>query len=247
MTTRAADVFEKDLLWAWMDNAKVGLCVVDEEGLIVIVNGVLTTQFAIKAASLIGRDVSLLFSSVWVAPQVVAWIKTANADDSREVSSQRGGHTIHLTINASSMQYRDGTAYRVLAVTDVSELRTAQVELDRSTRQWDAVNAGVVISDARGNDMPIVYVNRMFERMSGYSASEVVGRNCRFLQGGDTDQPGLTLLRDAIRKQTNGYALLRNYRKDGTLFANELFISPVRDQAGTVTHFIGVQHARGVR
>ena len=78
--------------------------------------------------------------------------------------------------------------------------------------------------------------------MSGYSAAEVMGHNCRFLQGTDNDQPGLTAIRTAILTQTNGYARLHNRRKDGSDFVNELFISPVRDETGTVTHFVGIQH-----
>ena len=78
--------------------------------------------------------------------------------------------------------------------------------------------------------------------MSGYPASEVLGRNCRFLQGEHTNQPGISAIRDAIREQTNGYAMLSNRRKDGSMFTNELFISPIRDADGTVTHFLGIQH-----
>lgn len=247
MTARAADLFEKDLLWAWMDNAKVGLCVLDQNGIIVIVNRVLTAQFSVIASNLIGNGVAALFARSLAYPDLLTWITSAHADDSRELILELEGRTSHLSIRASSLEYRDGSNYRVLAVSDVTELRNAQEELERAQRHWEAINAGVVISDARAPDMPIVYVNAMFERMTGYTASEVIGRNCRFLQGQDNDQPGLALLRDAIRAKTNGYALLRNYRQDGSPFTNELFISPVRDQSGLVTHYIGVQHARGLR
>jgi PAS domain S-box-containing protein len=100
------------------------------------------------------------------------------------------------------------------------------------------------VSDARLPDMPIVYVNPAFERMSGYTSAEVIGRNCRFLQGDEHHQTGLLAIREAVAHQSNGYAVLRNYRKDGTLFLNELFISAVRDKMGIVTHFVGIQHLR---
>jgi PAS domain S-box-containing protein len=247
MTARAADLFEKDLLWAWMDNAKMGLCVLDQDGRVVIVNRVITVQFAVRAAELIGRDASILLTRSEAAPELITWIKSDEDGPPRDLSFKRDGHTLHLSINASNLTYHDGERYRVLAVSDVTQLRTAQMELEASMRRWEAINAGVVISDARATDMPITYVNSMFEQMSGYAAAEVLGRNCRFLQGTDTDQPGLAPLRDAIRNQTNGYALLRNYRKDGSVFSNELFIAPIRDASGTVTHFIGVQHESGSR
>ena len=116
--------------------------------------------------------------------------------------------------------------------------------MEANRRQWQALNAGVVIADATQPDMPIVFVNATFEAISGYSMQETLGRNCRFLQRDDIDQPGLQTLRKALITKTNGYAVLRNYRKDGSLFYNELFISPVRNEAGLVTHFVGIQHLR---
>jgi PAS domain S-box-containing protein len=247
VTARAADLIEKDLLWAWVDNARVGLCVTDADGTILIVNRVFTEFCGVTAASIIRRDVSAAFSALHASPELVVWAKQMTASGTRELVAHPKSTARYLSINASTLNYRDGSQYRVLSVSDVSDLRAAQMEIERSARQWDAINAGVVISDARQPDMPIVYVNPTFERVTGYSAAEVIGKNCRFLQGGDADQPGVGLLRDAIRERTNGYALLRNFRKDGSLFMNELFISPVRDKVGEVTHFIGVQHVRHLR
>ena len=99
----------------------------------------------------------------------------------------------------------------------------------------------VVITDARLSGDPIVYVNPAFERYTGYSAAEAVGSNCRFLQNGDRDQPELEKLRHAIRGGQAASAVLRNYRKDGSLIWQELHISPVRDGRGELTHFIGFQ------
>ena len=98
------------------------------------------------------------------------------------------------------------------------------------------------ISDFRQSDNPLVYVNPGFEKVSGYSAEEVLGRNCRFLQGEDRDQPALDTLRQALIEGRKCQVLLRNYRKDGTLFWNELNLYPLYDHEGYVTHFVGVQH-----
>lgn len=98
------------------------------------------------------------------------------------------------------------------------------------------------ISDFRQPDSPLVYVNRGFEKVTGYSAKEVLGRNCRFLQGEERDQPALDTLRQALIEGRKCQVLLRNYRKDGTFFWNELNLYPLYDDKGNVTHFVGIQH-----
>ena len=100
---------------------------------------------------------------------------------------------------------------------------------------------GIVIVDAQQPDLPLVYVNPAFERLSGYIAAEIIGRNCRFLQGEDRGQDARHDIRAALTQGQSVTTVLRNYRKDGTLFQNELSLSPIRDVAGTVTHFMGFQ------
>jgi PAS domain S-box-containing protein len=97
------------------------------------------------------------------------------------------------------------------------------------------------ISDPHQPDNPLVYVNPAFERMTGYAADDAVGRNCRFLQGEDTDQAAVAELRAALAGERQATVTLRNYRKDGTAFWNEVAISPVLDGLGRLTHFVGVQ------
>ena len=91
-------------------------------------------------------------------------------------------------------------------------------------------------------DNPIVYVNSAFEEISGYPADEVLGYNCRFLQADDRDQPALEELREALTEERECRVVLKNYRKDGTPFWNELYVSPVHDEEGHLTNFIGVQN-----
>lgn len=114
--------------------------------------------------------------------------------------------------------------------------------LNISRQIIDASPAGMILADARLPDMPIVYINPAFERMTGYSRDEVVGQNCRFLQRDDRDQPELDVLRAALRDQTPCVVTLRNYHKDGTLFWNELRINPIYNTEGEVTHFYGIQN-----
>ena len=100
---------------------------------------------------------------------------------------------------------------------------------------------GITIVDATHPDMPLIYVNPAFERITGYTSAELIGRNSRFLHEGDREQPALNEVRTAIREGKNCHVVLRNYRKDGSLFWNQLNVSPIYDAAGNLTHFVGIQ------
>ncbi len=119
--------------------------------------------------------------------------------------------------------------------------QSALEELQLNRRIFRSVTSGISVADVTRPDLPLVYVNPAFEVMTGYSLEEVLGKNCRFLQNDDHDQPGLTLIREAIRARREVTAILRNYRKNGTLFWNELSLSPICNREGTVTHFVGIQ------
>ncbi len=102
------------------------------------------------------------------------------------------------------------------------------------------VSNGVTVADARSAEMSLIYVNPGFERLTGYAAAEVLGRDCLFLQGSGTDSRQLAQLRRALGEGVSCRALLRHYRKDHTVFLDELKLSPVLDEAGRLTHFVGI-------
>ena len=98
---------------------------------------------------------------------------------------------------------------------------------------------GIVIVDMLAPDHPIVDVNPAFERMTGYAPDEAIGRNCRFLQGPETDPRAVDAIRRTLSTGAEGTVTLLNYRRDGTPFANLLHLSPIRDESGRTTHFVG--------
>jgi phosphoserine phosphatase RsbU/P len=114
-------------------------------------------------------------------------------------------------------------------------------------RALDVAAEGVTIADARQPDRPLIYANQGFARMTGYPVSEVMGRNCRFLQGPDTDPGAAQEIRQAIEAERECIVEILNYRKDGSTFWNRLSITPVRDESGRVSHFIGIQSDVTVR
>ncbi|WP_119066232.1 PAS domain S-box protein [Rubrobacter indicoceani] len=134
-------------------------------------------------------------------------------------------------------EFRDGNELaRAWDLRNGDEMRRL---LDRAVSA--SVN-GIVITDPTLPDDPIIYTNRAFERMTGYTREESVGHNCRFLQKDDGDQEEIERLRDALRKGRESRVVIRNYRKSGEMFWNELYVSPVHDEKGNLTNFIGVQH-----
>jgi len=105
----------------------------------------------------------------------------------------------------------------------------------------NASNDGIVVAEQEGEDNIVIYVNPAFEKLTGYSADEVLYQDCRFLQSGDRDQPGLVAIRQALGQGQPCRQVLRNYRKDGSHFWNELSITPVFNEHDQLTYFIGVQ------
>ncbi|TVU92528.1 EAL domain-containing protein [Vreelandella titanicae] len=125
---------------------------------------------------------------------------------------------------------------------DINERKATEHQLKLLERSVESSTNGVIIVDAQRVDWPIVYVNAAFERITGYSRSQALGRNCRFLQGEETDPATIKQLKVGVVEQREVHVVIRNYRRDGTVFWNDLYISPVLDESGHVTHFIGVQN-----
>ena len=146
--------------------------------------------------------------------------------------------TTHLTIRNLNLRLKEQNKR---LQEEIRERQQKEEELRLSNQAIAASSNGIVIADAREPDMPIIYINPAFERMTGYEAEEVIGRNCRFLQGEDKDQPALDELREALREGKCCTVILSNYRKDGTFFWNDLSISPIYDNSGNLTHFVGIQ------
>ena len=101
---------------------------------------------------------------------------------------------------------------------------------------------GITLSDPDQPDNPIVYANEAFELITGYDRDEIVGRNCRFLQGDDREQPQIERIREALREHTPITVTLRNYRKDGELFLNQFSIRPLFDKQGKLIYYLGTQY-----
>jgi PAS domain S-box-containing protein len=105
----------------------------------------------------------------------------------------------------------------------------------------NASNDGIVVAEQEGDDNILIYVNQAFETLTGYCEEDILYRDCRFLQADDRDQTALDVIRKAIAQGQPCRQVLRNYRKDGSAFWNELSITPVFNEADQLTYFIGIQ------
>lgn len=125
---------------------------------------------------------------------------------------------------------------------DLTRAKQNEERLKILERSVESSTHGLLISDARADDFPTIYVNPAFEKITGYSQKDIIGQNCRILQGPDTDQKVRQAIHNALEQQTEISTIIKNYKKDGTPFWNELLISPVKDDNDNVTHFIGLQN-----
>ena len=105
----------------------------------------------------------------------------------------------------------------------------------------ESAQDGIVVAEKEGDDTILVYVNPAFERLTGYSAKEILYQDCRFLQGENTDLAAVKIIREAIDEQAPVRTVLKNYRKDGSIFWNELSVTPFYDELDQITYYIGIQ------
>jgi diguanylate cyclase (GGDEF)-like protein/PAS domain S-box-containing protein len=170
--------------------------------------------------SALSGNIKARHENIWVArdgeKRVFDWTNTLLLDDEGKMS------------------------YLIAVGTDTTERKQAELLIRMQSDALYSSTNGVAIADAAAPDLPLIYVNPAFEEITGYPASELLGRNCRFLQGEDRDQPELAEIRACLKEGRAGKATLRNYRKDGTLFWNRLHISPIFDKEGKLTQFLGI-------
>ncbi|MFP4299932.1 MAG: PAS domain S-box protein [Spirulinaceae cyanobacterium] len=172
----------------------------------------------------------------------VAKAKRGISEEREWTYIHQDGQPIPVCLSVTTLRSESDEILGFLGIArDMTAQKQVQADLELRERAIVASNNGIVIVDANQADLPMIYVNPAFEKMTGYESGEVLGQNCRFLQGHETQQEGLNILRQALKKGEPCTVVLRNYRKDGSLFWNEVSISPIYDAQGKLTHYIGIQ------
>jgi PAS domain S-box-containing protein len=233
---------------ALLESASAAIVIIDEPGRIVLVNAGAEQMFGYTRDELIGQAVERLIphrstqihmrerAGFFANPRV----RTMGAGLDL-VGRRKDGSEFPIEVGLSYARTERGTLAMSFII-DVTERARVERQRRLMERAIEAATNGIVISDVRLPDMPIIYVNPAFEHITGYTRAEVTGLNCRFLQRDDRDQPALGDLRAALRNGRACRVVLRNYRKDGTLFWNELDLAPVYDENDRLTHYVGVQN-----
>ena len=150
------------------------------------------------------------------------------------------GTEVHFSSLAVPLIDSGGLSGSVVNSRDVTDLKRAQEMLAVTQQAVDAATEGIAITDASHPDNPVIYVNRGFEKLTGYSAEEVLGRNMRLLQGSKTSPATVKAMGDAIRAGRECSLEVMNYRKDGSAFWNRVSSAPVPTESGSPRHFVSV-------
>jgi diguanylate cyclase (GGDEF)-like protein/PAS domain S-box-containing protein len=230
---------------AAFNQAAVGICHTAADGHFILVNIKLCQILGYTEAELLSRNIDdITFppdreKARNLISQLMEMPGSTVKQEKRYMRKDSAVIWVQATLSMAMKQ--DGKVdYLMAVVEDISDRKQLEYMLRLSNRALESSGNGVIITNAKDPNHAIIFANSAFCRISGYALEEVLGRNCRFLQCGDHEQAELKLIRSALHKQTEIHVVLRNYRKDGSLFWNDLSVSPVPDEYGNVTHFIGV-------
>lgn len=223
-----------------------GIIVVNEAREIVSANTYASYLFGYEPGELLGNSLDILIPDSYRKSHRTHVSNFYKNQEKRRMAE--GRHLFGLRKNREKFPievglnpYSMGDGNYVLAlIIDITERKKIEENQKMKTAAIDAALNGIVITDARQEDNPIIYHNPAFENITGYSAKEISDRNCRFLQGNDHDQEGIREMGNAIKNGKNCRVQVRNYKKDGTMFWNEVSINPIRDKEGKIIHFAGI-------
>ncbi|WP_293353169.1 MULTISPECIES: PAS domain S-box protein [unclassified Microcoleus] len=228
-----------------------GIAIVNKQGLVCFANPSAEALFNCKAEELLGQAffgnlvVEGSACDIEMDTDIIPQVGETEAAGMRVVQTEVEAIRRHkanavVEMRVVETEWEGEMAY-LATLRDVTDRKRAEEMLWLYDRAMAATSTGVTIADATKPEYPIIYCNPAFESMTGYRREEILGKNCRFLQGSDTDSEALEIIRQALTTESECQVILKNYRKDRTVFWNALSISPVRDKTGKLTHFIGVQ------
>jgi len=246
---RLRDMSRLDLLSLAVEQSPFGIVVMGLDGAVEYCNPAFTAMTGYALAEIAGATVH-----PWNPAETTETIYHSLLSSQHLTPHWRGDVEAHRKDGSSywerqmvsTLRDADGKHSHLIAVKeDISERRVKRNRYEQTRRLQEQAlvssSNGIMITRSDADDHSIVYVNPAFERITGYSADEVIGLEGRFLVRDDLAQPDLENIRSALRDKREGQATLRNYRKDGSLFWNELHIAPVRDLTGAATtHFVSV-------
>jgi len=225
---------------AAIETAREGISILDDDGEFVYVNERYADLYEYEPEEMIGEHWELIYPDEEVAVTREE-ILPAVAETGRWHGESTGLRADGTTFPEDHVVSRTVHGDLVCTVRDLSDRRERESELRLKNRAVDEAPVGISIADPSRPDNPLVYVNDRFEALTGYESEEILGRNCRVLQGEGTDPAPVATMREAIDAGESVTVELRNYRNDGTEFWNRVRIAPVENEDGDVTNYVGFQ------
>ncbi|MEG5066685.1 PAS domain S-box protein [Microcoleus sp. B3-A4] len=228
-----------------------GIAIVNKLGLVCFANPSAEALFNCKAEELLGQAffgnlvVEASACDIEMDTDMIPQVGKTEAAGTRVVQTeveairkQKANAVVEMRVVETEWE---GEMAYLATLRDITDRKRAEEMLWLYDRAIAATSTGVTIYDATHPEHLIIYCNPAFENMTGYRRQEIIGKNDRFLHGSDTDPAAVEIIRQALQTQSECKVILKNYRKDGTVFWNCFSLSPVRDRMGQLTHFIGVQ------
>ena len=228
-----------------VEHAGYAVYITDREGTIEYVNPVFETITGYSAEEALGRNPRILKSgemSDGYYEELWGTLLDGTVWEEEVINRRQDGELYHARQTIAPIPDENDAIESLVAVQhDVTERKEREKTLERRTQAIEAAPVGISISDPDKPDNPLIYVNDAFTEITGYSYEEILGENCRVLQGEHTDPDTVARIREAIEANEPVSVDLRNYRKDGTEFWNHLEIAPVTNDAGDVINYVGYQ------
>jgi len=226
------------------ENTKDAIASIDQDGNVIAWNQAAEEMFGYSQNEILGKSYDIL------VPKELKEDRTQMLEQAKKqgyvvnyesVRKRKNGNrfTVEMTVSVSSTS--NGANTYTAIIRDVTARKLAEKNLLVRNRAMDAANQGIVITDPNLNDNPIIDCNKTFERLTGYSKQEILGKNCRLLQGPDSNPVIVQEIKDAVRNEQDYACEIINYKKDGTPFWNELVITGVRNSKGELLNYIGMQ------
>ncbi|MGH2413320.1 MAG: PAS domain-containing sensor histidine kinase, partial [Microcystaceae cyanobacterium] len=226
-----------------IESTSDAISMTDSTGEVIYLNPAFVELFEYSLEELqVAGGLSAIYTSIAEYEQVFATVNRGDSWRGEATMKTCGGRILQVELRGNAIKDATGKVIGSVGIhTDITERKQAEESLQLRDRAIAASSNGIMIADVTMPDSPIIYANSALEQITGYSVAEVIGKNSYFLHGCDINQPGMTELHDAIAQGKSCTVVLRNYRKDGTLFWNEVSISPVYDYHAQFTHYISIQ------
>ena len=232
-----------------VESAMDAIVTIDDAHQVVLFNAAAAAMLGVPGEAAIGTSIERFIPGLFRGSSGAADAVGGGAADApaaplppgQPMALRANGEAFPVDASVSHVEVEGRQLYTVI-MRDVSQKLLAERELQLLGAVVAASPQAILIVDAQAADRPLIFVNQAFETNTGFTKAETIGRNPRFLQGTDTTQAGLVPLRAALAAGLPIEVLLRNFRKDGSAFWNQMTIAPLRDAAGVLTHFVAVQN-----